>query len=538
MRRVFPAVLLLAAAAGTGWWLTSRPTPLERGRRLLDGGDTAGAIEVFRRALDRDPAPTDEEGLRESLSRAHLLRGAVENAEEELKRLREKFPRNAYAPLGLGFTYLARGFDRFAVDSFLAAKDAAPDDLRPALSLAAARAFREEWDEARREYLGVLERSPAEASALRGLARACRALGRHDEAAVRYREALSVLPQDAGSMHGLARTLLALGHPDEAQQVWESLPESARSAAAGRILRADVLEASGRTEDAGDALREAVEQEPRHPLALMRRARWCAKRRDFEESRALLERAAQSLPKAQAASGSFAGLSEILDSLETKAAARRLHVENELAWADLETARGTHAEAERRLLRALELSPNDVEAFRSLADLKRRQGDDEQRDRWLALALERHPAHADVLLDAAEAALAARRVPEAAEREAVSRGSAVSLPRGLRVRTEILLADRRPAEARATAAEARRLFPAHPQALLAAGLTASSPAEALAVLEQAAVADPFDARIRRTLAAFLTAADRGLAARHQLREADLLEPPPPRSVPGVRSRRP
>lgn len=520
------ALLLLLAFAGGGYWWTKRPSLHQKGMQRMERGDLDGALETFQRALEKTTwAPEVEEEIRNEMARAYLMKGALDNAEDVLKGTLDKFPKSAYAHLARGFIFLSKGFDAYAVESFAQAVQADPKDARPRIGLGGLYAFRGEFDPARQEYEAALAGAPGDRGALLGLAHVHALCGRYPEAVAAYENALQSMPQDIRTRLALARTLLLSGDVDAAETAARNALERSPDSVPGRILLGDILRDSGRGEGAGEVYAALVAEDERNLFPLLRLALWRARRGEIDQARALLDKAAQVLPKPAAGVPSFASLSEVEDALEHKSYVRQAMLELHLTWARFYAMQSLIADAEREVQRALQVHSKDMPSLRCMTEIMRLRGDAESRLTWAGRALETAPDHCLALLDRAEARISAGKAKDASADARLAEDACPALPRAPAVLAQAYLAAGQPAEARGAAAEAGRrgdTTDAH-LALGAVAMAAKRWDEAEKAFRRALDLDPYHARAHYELGRALSAA-RKPSSQASFREAARLEP--------------
>ncbi|HRY28836.1 MAG TPA: tetratricopeptide repeat protein [Elusimicrobiota bacterium] len=525
---LLPALLLSAAVGGAALWHFTRLPLHEKGKKLLEQGDVTGAVELFRRALEEKTwAPPVEREIRNELSRAYLLKGAVDNAEEEFQKTLERFPENAYAHIGMGFLQLAKGFDNFALESFQKAKAADPDDLRASLGLASLYAYRGELPAARKEYDELVARAPENRAIREGSGDVFFGEGLFNEAAAEYERALADLPENSTTRLAAARALLAAGRCDAAEELTRRLVAGSPRASAARLLLADIYRDTGRFADAGPVYQALLSEDQRNVFALLRDAEWQARRDDFETAKRRLDQAAQVMPKPGEAPVSFASLAEIEDFLEVRSYLRQAAVETGLAWSKFYAYQGHYADAEREALRALQLFQKHLAALRWMAELQRIRGDGPKRLEWIRRARGFFPRHALLLSDEAEALLALKKIAEARPPAEEARRSCPTLPRAAAVLAQARLAEGKISEAASAAAEAVALGPRDAQAHLAMALVLRSQkkyAEAETALRRSLELDPYNARAHDERAQVLSLLKKPTDSVIAGREAARLEP--------------
>lgn len=227
--------------------------------RLLGGvrqalGDTEGAEALLRKAMAIDPgwAPTLA-----MLGELLLNSGRADEAVSLLQRAAQRMPHAALL--------LARHYN---------------DQQKPTEALAVV------------APLCGFAQVPAELVAQHIAALA--ALGRHDEAVAFYRKRTDASPDDPAAAHALAMALASASRHDEAEQTTRHALARGHASAAVYFTHANSLIALGKFESAEAALRDCVQQEPRHIDAHDRLARLVWMRTgDSSQTTAALDQALQ-----------------------------------------------------------------------------------------------------------------------------------------------------------------------------------------------------------------------------------------------------
>ena len=297
---------------------------------LRENGDTEGAIEFYRRALQLDPGYLAAQVW---LGEVYLDASRPEDAETSFRQALEADPSSVAALSGMGRAALAAGDAERAVTYLEQALDVGPNAWNLHYSLAAA--YRTLGDLEKVEFhlqqRGGDPPRPDDPlmAAYDGLLQSARAYenrgtqamgeGRYEEAAVIFREGLAETPDDAGLHHWLGATLMVMGDTRGAgEQFTEALrldPEYADShlglgallleggrfpealeqfetAVAirpnyfqARLGLADALRATGQFEGAVDQLDRVIELDPSFVDGWMARAMTQIQVGQFREAR-------------------------------------------------------------------------------------------------------------------------------------------------------------------------------------------------------------------------------------------------------------
>ena len=183
----------------------------QRGFFAIWGGDTRQGLDLFRRAVARNPTdPASHAALAQVLSWSPATRGEAARSFAEALRLGSTSDDVlvAYADL-LSWNRDNRGSAEVLYRRVLSRS---PGEPRARVGLANLRAWNGEPSQALRSYDSVLAEVPDHPGALRGRGGALNQLGRHGEAARVLERALALAPDDAAAAGELARAELGGGH--------------------------------------------------------------------------------------------------------------------------------------------------------------------------------------------------------------------------------------------------------------------------------------------------------------------------------------
>lgn len=469
--RLLVALLILAALGGGAWFFWMRPSALEKGRRALDRGDADAAVQILSKRLDKGAPPAEELDLRRELARAYLTKGSFDDAEQALRAVLDKNPDDAYADLALGFLFFSRGQDAFAADLFRKAKALAPGDLRASRGLAALFNLRGENDKAREEALDLLNKAPTDPLARFELGRAELGRGLFADAAQAFESVLQANAGDAAARESLVRARLEAGDLKGSEEALAPLLQKSPDDPAALSLQADYFMARARPADAEALYQKIFERDGRRLFAGVAWARSLARRRETDRAESLLMDIAQRLPKQEdVPPPPYSSFYEPWDTLELRRSIRQLRVDFNLAMAEVYRARYLAPDAERQVRLALQMDPRDVEALRTLTDLKRASGDVPEWLKAASDAAQAFPEHPAVLLDKALALLAAKRPQEALTFAQGAAAACPALARAQGILAEVRLALHEKEPASQSVAKALDLNPGDPEALFADGL--------------------------------------------------------------------
>jgi len=511
--------------AGLGLWYYN--TPLKKAERLMEAGDPTAATDLLSNTLaQKEWDSENEEALRLRLADAYMMRGALDNAETQYRKLIDLFPDHGPGHRGLGYIWLLRGHDAFAAEAFTLAAAKDHGDVRSRLGLAMARALQGDWPAAARSYEDVLKMIPGNRVARRGLAGALHAQGLFEAAAERYQMLATESPPDGKARLSLGYSLFQAGRVAEAEEYVRRLVDSTKSEAAALFL-GEILMNTGRRDEAGAIYQRLHQASPRHFAPRLALAAWQSARGRPKEARALLEKINLEMPAKPPVPEFVMSDEEAWDILEFRLRHRALRVETCLLAADTYSRANDLAGAEHDVRRALVIDDRDPAALRMMADLARRRGDKAGREAWVARGLGHYPKHPAFLLDRAEMRLAAENTKDAFVDIALAKTACPRLARVQALSAEGLLLIGATAEAAKAAADAVAQDPTHAGAYLAQGLVQKAQGKkesALASFGRAAGMEGCKPRAYDELGRLLAALRRPLEARQARAEAHRLEP--------------
>jgi tetratricopeptide (TPR) repeat protein len=198
----------------------------DAGRRLMNSGDLAGAVERLADAVAADP----------------------DNAEYQ----------NAYGHA------LWRSGDREA--ALAAHAEAARLDARLQVQYARSLDVAGRSEEAAREYEEILANNPGASTVQEDLGRLLFRTGQYTKAASYLQQAVQSRPDDPVLQQELAYALEQAGNPAQAATVYQQVLKQAPQAVISRSLLAENLVSRGRKDEALALLREGLKDTPGAPL--------------------------------------------------------------------------------------------------------------------------------------------------------------------------------------------------------------------------------------------------------------------------------
>ena len=363
------------------------------GMASVQAGDADAAVEIFRRRLEANPG--DDE-TRVMLAVSLMSAGRTEEALAELARVEagEGVVRQRADLVGIG-VHLQGGDLESARALAAQVAEQAPDN--PALYGALGALFQNagERDEAAAWFEAAMESAPDNTAAAFNLGRVRAAQGRLDDAVGQFENILASEPGNAAALSALAQIDWAQGRRDEAIARLEQARAADPADSSSRFILTQYLVATGRAADAVAVAREATAISPNAAPIV------------------------NGLGVTLLATGQHA---EALGQFRRAHELNPLEARYLLNAARSQAALGQLDEARDQLVNALALEPDNVVMLVTLVDVERRAG----RLESAARALER------------------------LERAVPAGDARVPLLRG-----ELLLAQRRFAEAEQSLAEAR-----------------------------------------------------------------------------------
>ncbi|MCB1738908.1 MAG: PEP-CTERM system TPR-repeat protein PrsT [Gammaproteobacteria bacterium] len=401
-----------AAAAGEQQTQMTASIQTQQAVNRLASGDTEGAIETLRAAVDQHPDFARAEVL---LLLAQLRQGDTEQARLQADSLLQKYPKQATAHNLKGVVEETAGDREAARHYYQGAVELAADYAPARLNLARLAILENDVPTAERWLNEILEADPNNAQALLALAnldarrgdeqsslRKLEQARQHNRNALRprlvlgnfhllkgdpvkalqvIREAVAIAPRDAVVKSLLARALLAGGEPERALEAVQSAIEL-RPKDATLLLQRGQIQASQQQLDAARAsLEQALSIAPDLQAARIGLARLAIAARDYDRASDLTREVAQALP--DAAIGSLLmgeiqiaqGRPETALEHYTTAYERAASSDTLVRLANLEVSLGQTRQAAERLSVWLQQHPQDAAARRVLASIRLRDGD-------------------------------------------------------------------------------------------------------------------------------------------------------------------
>ncbi len=526
------AALVAIGLSIAGVWGWTRSTPWAKARRFLAEGDASGAVEVLTSALEKKPCPAkDEEVIREILTQAFLLKGAVDNAEQESRALREKFPGNFSAALWLGVIDVARDRLNFAAEYLEAARAIDPSDLRPYLLLADIHQSR--WDAA--AALKILNagliRFPDQPDLVESLGDLAFLQGRFQEALARYDDVLRAVPEDRDTRIKLINGLINSGDLRTAEVNLDKIRLSSAEDDRIEMAQANILALQGRWTEAVAVCERSYRKDNNRQSAGISWALWLAERGRMKEAEAILADIENRLPPLRPegvlGGGQPVDFAALLNTYAYRKAARSLHRDYDLARVRLALLAGRLSDAGNSARRALSRDTESFEVMLVLSNLARLRGETADRLKWLERAVTLYKEHPGTLLARGWANLDLGRTSDAIvdARMVADAYPRLSTAQALLSRAYLMIG--RAKEAASIAEHSVSLNEGDPEAHLALALAEEAGGKAEAVeseFKRAIELNLFSAESRAAYGKFLKKRGRSREAAIQLAEAARLEP--------------
>ncbi len=240
---------------------------------LEQAGDTAGAVELYKRALDARPEFTlARTNLGELLAKQGDLSGAV----REYGQAAQDAPESPEIQYNLARHLAAAGRTEEAQAAYQKAVALNPKDVRAWNNLGLLLAQQGNGAGAEQAYRSALEQSPNYTLARANLGNLLMDAGRFDEGVAVYEEGITLDPKNAELMNGLGWRFDQKNDADHALEWYDRSLETAPNFLAARINRANLLARIGRMDAAEKDARTAVEQSPQSAQAVFVLGNICA----------------------------------------------------------------------------------------------------------------------------------------------------------------------------------------------------------------------------------------------------------------------
>ncbi len=528
-RNKFGLIVILFAILGAWWW--SRSTPWARAQRALEHARPGEAVEIVVEALEsKSWSPEREEALRELLAKGYLGKGALGPAEKEMRTLREKFPNNFLAALGLGIINVVNDRTIFAIEYLEEAKRLNPKEFLPYELLGHLLGERQDYVKADTVLSEGLAKFPGNDRLLELKADLLSDQGRYQAALAQYHPLVKASPKDQALRQKMAYAFLFSGELESASQILSDLRPLSGTDESLELLLARIRTAQGRRNEA-DAIAERLfrEDNARVDAGMAWAVSLGARGRQEEAEKVLATISNRIVPLGGGDLISWSG--ETLNSMERlqtiRRAARAQHVLLAESKAFLAEFAGRYSEAVGHLENAMKLDHGRFVTFSHMAELARLKNEPEVRLQWANRAMSIYKDHPAALLLRAQALLSLRRTPDAIldARAVADAYPNLALAQALLARAWLI--QKNPAAALAVADRALRLNAGSCEAQLVWALAQSAlgrDREAETAFRRAIEIDPRYAEARHEWGLRLKAQGRLQEATVQLKEAARLEP--------------
>jgi tetratricopeptide (TPR) repeat protein len=223
-------------------------------------GKLSEAERAYREILGSDDGHV---GSLVHLGMIRVQTGSIEDAIDLFRKAVDRDPNSADAHAGLANALLAQSRLDEAAAAYREALAIDPDLAEANYGLATALQGLKRFEEAIIHYESAIATDPEYAEAHHGLASTLQALNRHAQAVSCFERALSVDPQFAEANYGLGIALQALDRHEEAIRSYQNALASAPGFADAHNNLGGALQQLGRLEDARVAFERALALAPR-----------------------------------------------------------------------------------------------------------------------------------------------------------------------------------------------------------------------------------------------------------------------------------
>jgi len=280
------------------------PRPLnDLGFLMEQQGDLAGAMDLYKRALDARPAfVLARTNLAELLAKQGDEGGAIREYEEAVREAPES-PEFQY---NLARHLATAGRTEEALASYRKTVSLNPKDVRAWNNLGLLLAQEGHNGESEKAYRSALEQAPDYTLARANLGNLLMDTGRFEQGVAVYEEGIGLDPQNADLMNGLGWRYDQQGDAEHALTWYGKAIKSAPAFLAARINRANLLVKLGRLHEAEQDARAAMEQAPKDTQALLLLGNICALTGRNEEAAAQYRKALELDPDLAAAKDNLA----------------------------------------------------------------------------------------------------------------------------------------------------------------------------------------------------------------------------------------
>jgi len=391
---------------------------LTEGRKLMDAGNAAGAVVLFRNALEKTPA---DYTLHLELGRAYIALGKLDLAEGELQKCLRQQPDDPPLNLALGELYVARNEPAKALPHLARYEQGAGETAvsRELAGLAHAQARSPE------EARAALERSIAldakRVTPRLALARLFLYRGDLKRAVATVDEALAVAPEDRSALTLRGDLLLRQGDAPGALVVFRKVASLAPGDDYARYMSGLLALQTGDEAGAAAVAASMNKDFKDNSLTLMLDGALAAQRKDYTLAASLFQRSVAMRPSLEGyyklgmalygkgdLETALSQFNRVLEATPEYDAARRMTVTILLAQRRV-------AEARQEAQKLVERNPSDAAAHFMLASAQMAAGDRAGAERSFEAGLALQPAHVPALLQLSRLKQADGRPDEALE---------------------------------------------------------------------------------------------------------------------------
>jgi tetratricopeptide (TPR) repeat protein len=529
INKTFALFVIVLSGLCVWWW--SRSAPWDKAQRAINRGEPGKAVEVLVQALEsKSWSPEKEEAMRELLARGYWLNGAIESADQALRDLREKFPTNFQAAVGLGTLNIIQDRGAFGVEYLEEAKRLDPKDIRPYLILGRYFSDIRDYRKAELNLANGFVRFPNDERLILLDGDLLFNQGRYQEALAKYQPLIAASPVDRDIRIKIALSFLYSGELEKALEIFTALRPASGTDENIESYLAKILFLQGHRQESNGIPERLYREDNRRIGAGLDWAVSLALRGQTEEAEKLLTTIGESLlPLGGGGITPIVGVS--FNDLERIQSYRALAKSQNILYLrsryQLLAIAGRYAEAQQFLERAFNIDSGDFFTMFEMAELARLKNDPEKRLLWADMAVEKYKEHPAALLLRAKILIDLRRTPDAVIDAKQVSDSYPKLSYAQALLSKAWMIQKKPSGALSAAEKAVQLNPGEPEAQLALAMAQASlghDAEADLAFRRALDIDPRFAEARHELGLWLKSKGRLKEAATQFKEAARLEP--------------
>lgn len=527
--KTFGLIIVVFAAMGVWWW--SRSSPWDKAQRAIDRGEPGEAVEILVDALEsKSWPPQKEEAMRELLAKGYWNKGVMDSAEGAYRELRDKFPKNFQAAMGLGALNIIRDRGSFGVEYLEDAKRLDPKDVRPYLLLGNYFADIRDYPQAQLNLANGLVRFPNDDRLAMLAGDLLFNQGRYQEALAKYQPLFSSTPADRNLRIKIAKAFLFSGDLEKASEIFSSLRPSSGTDEIIESYLAQILFLQGRRRESSAVFERLYREDNQRVGSGLAWALSLAKENQLEEAEKIMGTIGEKLlPLGGGVAMPVVGVSfndlERIQSL--RMAAKNQNILYLQTKAVISEISGRYAEAEQFLNRAFNIDSGDFYVMAELSELARLKNETGERIRWANRAVEKYKEHPAALLMRAKIYLDIRRTPDAILDAKQVSDSYPRLSYAQALLSKAWMIQKNLTAALSAAEKAVQLNPGEPEALLALAMSKAALGrddEANSAFRKALDTNPRFAEARFEWGRWLKSKGRQKEAAIQFSEAAILEP--------------